>query len=213
MKKQLMSSTILAALALFVSTTASATPITDVQEYINNTPTEFFVIDDASKYDSPYYREFDEDWGWLHNGIAGSGFSSITLNISAFDVDYSGFGQFIGERDMIQIFDGTAWVSFGDLAGSNDIWDFTEFDLSGYAWAEAQVNAGLKVRMDIDTLEEGWIVTLGRAALSVNGGDLNCVPTPGVPCTTVDVPEPTGIALLGLGLVGFGLSRRRRNNK
>ena len=210
MKKQLMSSTILGALALVVSTISSAVPITDVQEYINNTPTEFFVIDDASKYDSPYYRESDQDWGWVHTGIVGSGFTSIILDISAFDVD---FGLVDGELDMIDIYDGSSWVSFGNLNGSDDSWDFTSFDLSGYAWAEAQVNAGLQVRMDIDTLVEGWLVTLGRAALSVDGGDQVCVPTPGVPCVSVDVPEPTSIVLLSLGLVGLGLSRRRQFNK
>ncbi|MEO9944100.1 PEP-CTERM sorting domain-containing protein [Paraglaciecola sp.] len=209
MKKQSIASTILGALALFVTSTSSAVPITDVQEYINNTATEFFVFDDDSKYDYPYYRDYSEDWSWVHDGIAGSDFSSIVLDISAFDVDYDAVG-YVGERDMIDVFDGSSWVSLGELDGAGDIWDFTTFDLSGYSWAEAQVNAGLQVRMDIDTLEEGWLVTLGRATLSVDGGDLVCVPTPGVPCETVEVPEPTGVVLLSLGLAGLGLSRRRR---
>jgi hypothetical protein len=205
MKKQLINSTILGALALVVSSISNAVPITDVQEYINNTPTEYFVIYDAYKYLSPYYRGSDDDWGWVHNGLAGLGFTSIVLDISAFDVDFDS-----GELDMIEIFDGFSWVGFGDLEGSDDIWGFTSFDLTGYAWAEAQVNTGLQVRVDIDTEAEGWLVTLGRAALSVDGGNQVCVPTPGIPCIVVDVPEPTSIVLLSLGLVGLGFSHRRR---
>lgn len=208
MKKQLLNIGLVGLMALFTSV-ATATPITDVQEHANNTATEYFVDVDGNKYNDPYYRNMDQDWEWVHNGIAGSGFSSIVLEISAFDVDFDD-----GELDMIDIWDGSTWIGFGDLAGASDIWAFTEFDLTGFAWAEAQVNAGLQVRMDIDSADTGsWWVTLGKATLSIDGGSQNCVPTPGVPCTSTDVPEPTGVALLGLGLVAMGWSRKRQLSK
>ena len=58
-------------------------------------PTGFFVPTDAQKYDSPYYRYVSEDWGWVHNAIAGV-ITSAELLIAAFDVDYS-----LGELDEI----------------------------------------------------------------------------------------------------------------
>lgn len=209
MIKQLISSTILGVVALGTSVSAYAVPVTNVQEYSNNTATEYFVDIDANKTNSPYYRWFDEDWGWTHDAIAGS-FTSIDLDISAFDVDWP------DELDIISVWDGSAWASLGDLDGGNNIWSFTTFDLSGFAWAEAQVNAGLQVRVDIDAGNtsgfDNWALTLGKATLAVDGGSQTCVPTPGIPCVT-NVPEPTSLALIGLGLAGMGIARRRKAKK
>ncbi len=208
MKKQL-TGIILAATAFFAaSSTTFAVPITDVQDYSNNLANEYFVIDDASKFDSPYYRDSDEDWGWTHTAMAGT-FSSISLEISAFDVDLDGWDFDEAEHDIISIFDGSDWVEVGELAGSDDIWEFTTFDLTSYSWAQDQVNDGLQVRIDIDALDQAWLVTLGKATLTLDGGSLECVPTPGVPCTVASVPEPSIIALLGLGLIGFGFARKQ----
>ena len=195
---------VISLVALF-SVNASATLILDVQEYSNNTATEYFVDVDANKTNSPYYRGQSEDWGWVHNGIAGT-FTSILLDISAYDVDAP------GEDDDISVFDGVNWISLGSLAGNNNIWAFTQFDLSGFAWAEAQVNAGLQVKMDIDTTSFSWAVTLAKAVLTVDDGSTNggggaCVPTPGIPCTTT-VPEPSSLMILGLGLLGFQARRK-----
>lgn len=195
-------SALTAAAALMVSAASIAAPITDVQEFSNNTATEYFVDQDANKYNSPYYRNQNQDWGWVHNGIAGT-FNSIKLDISAFDVD-----EAQGEYDLIYIYDGASWVSFGNLDGANDVWAFTSFDLTSFSWAQAQVNAGLQIKMNIDANNAGWLVTLGKATLTVDGGNQQCVPTPGVPCTPVS--EPGSLPLLGLMLAGLGLIRRTR---
>lgn len=197
-----------ASLALFAPLGAMAAPVSDVQDYSNNTGTEYFVDNDANKYSSPYYRYGSSDWNWNHGVIAGSGFTSIKLDVSAYDVDADST-TFRPEIDRIDIWNGGSWTTVGNLLGGGDIWAFSTFDLSGFAWAEAQVNAGLQVRMDIDVGNVGWAVTLGRSVLSVDGGNQTCVPTPGVPCTN-NVPEPGTLALLGLALGGLAFAKRRK---
>jgi hypothetical protein len=194
--------------AAFVSTTAIAAPITDVKEYSNNAVGEYFVKDDASKTDLPYYRRQNDDWEWQHTAIGGT-FSSILLDISAFDVDFESL--IAGEVDYIYVFTGTNWFNLGNLAGANDVWAFSSFDLSGFSWANDQVNAGLKVRMDIDVLREGWAVALGKSTLSLDGGNQTCVPTPGVPCNPT-VSEPMTLGLFGLALFGLSLRRKKAKN-
>ena len=194
---------LIAATFLMVSGAVSATPITDVQEYSNNTATEYFVIDDDNKYNSPYYRGASSDWSWVHTAIAGT-FTSISLDISAFDVDTP------DELDAIFVFDGASWLNLGNLVGTDNTWAFTSFDLSGFSWASAQVNAGLQVKVDIDTADAGWIVTLGKASLITDGGNQECVPTPGIPCTTTPVPEPSTLAIFALGMIGFASRRSKK---
>lgn len=199
----------LAALILSISGFSSATLIIDIQEYSNNTGTEYFVDIDANKYNSPYYRNLSQDWGWLHTSIAGN-WTSIILDISAFDVD---FGS--GELDTISIFTGAVWLNLGNLAGNSDIWAFTQFDLSGYGWASGQVNAGLQIKMDIDSANTNiWLVTLGKSILTVsdgnsNGSGSNCVPTPGVPCNTI--PEPSTIVIIALGVISLASRKLKKH--
>jgi hypothetical protein len=180
------------AASLTLASAPAAAAITDTIQ----APSGFFVPSNAQVYDAPYYRGAGQDWQWQHNAI-GSSFTSATLNISAWDVDYAS-----GERDEIFAMDGASWVSLGFLTGNDNAWEFGNAFVLGNNFFD-DIATGLKVRIDIDTTNAGWVVTLGKSSLALDGGVLP-PPTPGV-------PEPTTWAMLiaGFGLVG-AVARRRR---
>jgi hypothetical protein len=66
------------------------------------------------------------------------------------------------------------------------------------------VAAGQKVQIHIDANNAGWVVTLGKSVLSIDGG--------GVPPPTPGVPEPATWAMMKVGFVGLGaLAYRKRS--
>jgi hypothetical protein len=188
----------LTAAALIGLSAGAANAAVDIAE----APTGFFVPTDAEKFDSPYYRDADEDWEWTHGAIA-PGFATAELNISAFDVDTDGNGgTFPPEVDNVYAWDSGAWVLLGSLDGFGEVWEFTTFNLGANFFDD--IAAGLQVRLDIDVDNIGWSVTLAKSTLTTDGSDPGD-PTPGA------VPEPTTWAMMigGLGLVGLQMRRRR----
>lgn len=180
-----------AALALALPGFASAATVTDVVQ----ASTGYFVPDDTLKYNSPYYRGAYGDWGWTHGAIA-AGFATAELLISAFDVDY-----YSGEYDEIWANDSGTWVSLGNLIGATDAWAYTTFILGANFFDD--IAAGLQVRVDIDTGNAGWLVTLSKSVITVDGA----APPPPQPGA---VPLPAAGWMLMAGVGGLAALRRRR---
>lgn len=187
----------LCALAVLTGVSAFAAGI-DVQQ----SPTNYFVPTDAQKTTSPYYRGASQDWGWTHGGIDTTSALTANLDISAFDVDYTAIG-WIGERDLVEAYDAntSSWISLGYLAGGDNVWAFTTFSLNLGTFAN-DIMAGLQVRMNVDTTNEGWYVTLAKSVLTVDYSSLP-PPAPSVP------DSASSLALLAAGLAALGAYRRK----
>lgn len=181
---------------IFASSVALKAAWIDVIDASDAQAGTYFTPDDASKYNAPYYRWWDEDWGWQHNAFGGT-YTTATLSISAWDVD--NYGNPGDEFDVISIING-APIVLGTLSGASDQWSYTSFDVSAYA---AQIALGLKVWIDIDSghTQDFWAVTLAKSVLTI---DTNVLPPP-----DPGVPD-SGATLMLIGLSALALQAVRR---
>ena len=198
MKKRLVSLLVLSLLVAFTAM-AQASGYTDTIQ----APTGYFVPTDGQKYDAPYYRWWDEDWGWTHNALSGvvTSITTATLNISSFDVDSP-----YGEEDKIYVYnnDNSSWDYLGTLVGKSDEWSYDTFVLGSQYFDE--ILAGLQVWVDIDTTHDydNWALTLAKSVISIDGSSIPN-PEPGT------VPIPGALLLLAPGLAGLAVIRKKMN--
>ena len=189
---------------LCASMFASAAPVT--LDFEEGGPCSFFGTTPLANLGGVSFTGVDGDGGSILNECSNFGNQTALSG-----TDFYAFNSHVGSGSIVDL-------TFGALIGSFSIYasggsDTPDFLVEAFSSTDVLLDsASLTASVNEWALMSVAASGIERVRLSFSGGTYEC-------CAIFDdltydtdatVPEPGTIALLGIGLVGFGLKRRRQ---
>ena len=154
--------------------------------------------DGASGTDLTYTAGADIDWELDSSTVAGRGTNYDGIDLGGGTLDFS------GSTSLDLLFDGGSVLWTDSLWTTNQIWNI-------YSGAGTVSNFGnLTFTTSLDSGSNAFgtgFTSNGMFSLENVGGNINLL------YTVTPVPEPSALALVGLGLMGCASRRRRKSSK